>query len=57
VRVPIWDPKVAYVSSGSMDILEFLASGMTGSGGAGDSAKACFSSLNFVDAISLLVVS
>jgi hypothetical protein len=35
VRVPIWDPKVAYVSSGSMDILEFLASGMTGSGGGG----------------------
>jgi hypothetical protein len=38
-----------------MDILEVLASGMTGS--EGDSAKACFNSWSFVNAMSLSAVS
>jgi hypothetical protein len=43
------------VSSGWMDILEVLASGMTES--RGDSAKACFNSWSSTDAISLSAIS
>jgi hypothetical protein len=42
-------------SSDWMDILEVLASSMTGSGG--HSAKAYFKSCNFVDAVSLSAIS
>jgi hypothetical protein len=43
------------VSSGWMDVLEVLASGMTGS--EGDSGKAYFNSWSSVDVVSLPVVA
>jgi hypothetical protein len=43
------------VSSGWMDVLEVLASGMTGS--EGDSAKACFNSWSYMDVVILSAIS
>jgi hypothetical protein len=40
-----------------MDILEALESGMTGSGGGGDSMKDSFSSWFSVDVVSLSIIS
>jgi hypothetical protein len=45
------------VYSGWMDVLEFLAYGMTRSGGGGDSAKAHLNSWSSTDAVSLSAIS